>query len=584
MKKKLVSLLLTAAMVVSVCACGNKPASTTETQNKESSVIKETEASAPVEEKTYFNATGRRICDETITITMTGRQGATKDWQNVFQIQEIEKQFGIHIECQPVANDAWQTQRTLMFADDTLPDLIVNSQLSINDANKYGAEGYLLPINEYLEYMPNLSAMMEKYPDFAKAMTAPDGNIYGLPGLTNVENTAGRLNRFYINTTWLERVGKEVPETLDELYDVLVAFKEQDANGNGDPNDEIPLLYNNEMYFYAQEALLGVFGIYSKEYEFILQEDEQGKLYLANMSDAYKEYLTYMNKLYNEELIDKECFLLTSEDVESKASEDKYGVMGVAGSPSTASGHDSVYDYEWVSIAALTLNKGDAKKIADKCAVSRTVGQVISANTEYPEAICRLLDYFYTDEGTLSSTQGFEGSGISFVELPFAPGTKVANLNYNAADGKYKNSGEFRQQASVIQGAFITLTDTWAKPEGFVMGCDDATFDMLLDMEPEELSSYNIGGWLLRNAEIIRKGGLEWVDAIPPILWNEDESIEASTLLTDIQNYLMTTKAQFITGEVDVEAGWDNYIKTLKTMGVERLMELHNTAYARVYK
>ena len=39
---------------------------------------------------------------------------------------------------------------------------------------------------------------------------------------------------------WLDRLSLEVPTTWDEWVEVFKAFKEQDANGNGDPNDEIP--------------------------------------------------------------------------------------------------------------------------------------------------------------------------------------------------------------------------------------------------------------------------------------------------------------------------------------------------------
>lgn len=46
----------------------------------------------------------------------------------------------------------------------------------------------------------------------------------------------------YINTKWLENLGLEMPTTLEEPHSVLVAFKEQDANGNGDPTTKSPSL------------------------------------------------------------------------------------------------------------------------------------------------------------------------------------------------------------------------------------------------------------------------------------------------------------------------------------------------------
>lgn len=48
----------------------------------------------------------------------------------------------------------------------------------------------------------------------------------------------------YLNKTWLDNLGLTYPETVEELYTVLKAFKEQDANGNGDPNDEIPISFD----------------------------------------------------------------------------------------------------------------------------------------------------------------------------------------------------------------------------------------------------------------------------------------------------------------------------------------------------
>lgn len=66
-----------------------------------------------------------------------------------------------------------------------------------------------------------------------------DGHIYGLPRL-RVDMT-DRLTRSFVNKVWLENLGLEVPTTIDEYYEFSQHFKNQDANGNGDTNDEIPL-------------------------------------------------------------------------------------------------------------------------------------------------------------------------------------------------------------------------------------------------------------------------------------------------------------------------------------------------------
>ena len=104
-----------------------------------------------------------------------------------------------------------------------------------------GAQGYILPLNEYLDNSSvGYAAAFEKLPGLRDYITTPDGNIYSLPNVDGSLHVQYNM-KLWINTTWLENLGLEMPTTTEEFYDVLKAFKEQDANGNGDPDDEIPL-------------------------------------------------------------------------------------------------------------------------------------------------------------------------------------------------------------------------------------------------------------------------------------------------------------------------------------------------------
>ena len=68
--------------------------------------------------------------------------------------------------------------------------------------------------------------------------TFPDGKMYSFT--KNLPLRPKSCNQPIINKKWLDNLGLEEPKNLDELYNVLKAFKEQDANGNGDTDDEIP--------------------------------------------------------------------------------------------------------------------------------------------------------------------------------------------------------------------------------------------------------------------------------------------------------------------------------------------------------
>ena len=101
------------------------------------------------------------------------------------------------------------------------------------------------------------------------------------------------------------------------MYKVLKAFKEQDANGNGDKTDEIPLgAMDNWSAVYLNKQMMAMFGMYAlgrtKEgtnYNFYV--DDNGKVGMYETTENYKAYLTYMQKLYTEGLMDSEFYTMT---------------------------------------------------------------------------------------------------------------------------------------------------------------------------------------------------------------------------------------------------------------------------------
>ena len=130
-----------------------------------------------------------------------------------------------------------------------------------------------------------------------QSITAPDGNIYTLPRV-DLSDT-GRMDfKQWINKDWLDTLGLEMPTTLEELKDVLIAFRDGDPNGNGE-KDEIPMGIRQPSSIYQ---LGGAFGLqYQMRDTYNL--DENGKLHNWLCDDAFKEYLIYMNDLYTEGLI-----------------------------------------------------------------------------------------------------------------------------------------------------------------------------------------------------------------------------------------------------------------------------------------
>ena len=161
----------------------------------------------------------------------------TKPLAQMEWLKKAEDAAGVEIEWQEITAD-WGQKKGTMLASGDIPDLFIGGNV-ISDADFAQFSGLFQDMTELLPKAPNVQAMFDEKPETKVIATQPDGKIYGLPKYQRFWPASA--TRQYINQKWLDNLGLKMPTTWDELYDVLVAFKEKDANGNGDPNDEIPM-------------------------------------------------------------------------------------------------------------------------------------------------------------------------------------------------------------------------------------------------------------------------------------------------------------------------------------------------------
>lgn len=239
-----------------------------------------------------------------LTAIMT-KHALTKPLAEMEWLQKVEEKAGVDIEWQEITAD-WGQKKGTMLASGDVPDLFVGPNV-ITDADFAQFQGLFQDLSGMLDQAPNVQKMFEEKPDTKRIATQPDGKIYGLPKYQRFWPSSA--SRLYINQEWLDNLGLKVPTTWDELYDVLVAFKEKDANGNGDPNDEIPMDWPGGIGGYFNAAyLLGGTGMTltdgSPQGYFV--EDGKVKNFLTD--DRYKELVMFLNKLYKAGLINPEVF------------------------------------------------------------------------------------------------------------------------------------------------------------------------------------------------------------------------------------------------------------------------------------
>lgn len=576
MKQKFLRVLaavLAVLMIASLTACTKTPASSgADSKENPSSGV----ASG---EKLYYNKEGYPICDTPITVTMAGANNSsyTPVWNDTLEVKRIEEWFGIKLDGTMYSRDVWKNQLTIMLSGNTLPDLIVNSELSYGDANADGEKGAYLALDKYADLMPNLTALMKAEPSLKLAMTASDGHYYGLNRYVTDKLNGARFPQVYINDQWLEKVGMKVPTTADELYAVLKAFKEQDANGNGDPNDEIPFgMIDDWSARQGRMMLMAMFGMYctamgKDDGTMNFYVDKDGKVGLYELTDNYKAYLQYCRNLYKDGLLDDEIYTQTSAQFQEKRNSNKYGVASYY---ELSKNNDGTNHSQSSVLCGLTSELTDVKGVALRPG-SSNAKLLVNANTKYPEAICRLLDYFFTQENLDKFYEGIRFTWENST-VPGFENVKVRDDKPLAIKAGYEaeKSWEYVTTKVLIQNGFDSFIVTNATSL-----YKDMTHAELVELNKKLKAQETDAPTNCSVYEAATADGIQFFDAYPAMGYPSEVNEERNGLIKTMVSYINAQKSQIILGTIEVDKGWEDMKAALKTQGIDRLLEIEQQTY-----
>ncbi|MDF2611912.1 MAG: transporter substrate-binding protein, partial [Lachnospiraceae bacterium] len=418
--KRIISLVLSLVLILTFAGCSKESTDDTNTNTNKSETQTDTQTDTQAGSKdSNFNETGMPIVNEPVTLTvLTTRWGNMGDsFANNEFLKKLEEESNVKIEWQVQSLNDWNEQKGIMLSSGELPDIIIGFQ-TFNDSDIMNNLDMFLPLDNLVEnYMPNYKKALGEMPDLKKIATFPDGNMYSLS--KNLPLRPKSCNQPIINKVWLDNLGLEVPTTIDELYTVLKAFKEQDANGNGDPNDEIPISGAKGLSM----DLLNPFGITDiTGYKMMVNADNTLTYYPT--SEAYKEGLKWLNKLYQEGIIDQEAFTQDDTMLSAKRQDPNVSRVGFeyAWTPDSNFGQ---WSSEYEVIAPIKGMDGIQYTGGDSNGVSSIKRNevLITSFCDNPEVAARWIDEFYTGE---ASIQNFWG-GIGTVITKHDDGTYTLN-------------------------------------------------------------------------------------------------------------------------------------------------------------
>ncbi|MCK9251945.1 MAG: hypothetical protein M0P55_04250 [Clostridiales bacterium] len=490
----------------------------------------------------------------------------TKNWMVEFMNRSCNLNFTWTFISPTSSNE----RVSLMLNSGELPDAIQGYNFSTSDIVQYGvSEGLFRPINDLLKYCPEFSRFIEEDPSILTDITATDGNVYGLPAINNIWSYNMRM---FINGKWLERVGVSNPTTLDELYNMLIAFRDGDANGNGDATDEIPWSGAWSEGGSERHLILSAYGYITKSANNVVVDysavDSGGKekINYVGYTDQYKEYLQYMKKLWDENLLDRDMFTQAETQVQATVLE---GVVGLC-YMSAPYVYDPDNQDDYTCTTGIVDQPGDTPRIPVTGKVYNTSRFAVNADIEDEKAAALLnyADAYYSLEGWAYATFGPEaGSDLDWFEWGHFYNEETNNIDY-----------KLNPDATGAWDHRITYLTFYSLP-----GCNSTGYDPYRVKYAEVYPNSAIGkfykdGVKVRLDEKVQQENQApyYADSVPDFFMTIDDLNRINELITPLDDYMKSMEAQFIVGDISIDTEFDNFITTLKQYGVEELIEIYN--------
>lgn len=472
--------------------------------------------------------------------------GVGGDPNVIYPVEEAAREMtGIHLIDKTFGKNTKDNNEAmnLLLASGDLPD-IIGGHLIKQPVNQYGPEGAFVPLNDLVkEHAPNIQAFWDARPGLQAAISASDGNYYYIPYLPD-----GKFGRaWFIRQDWLDKLGLEQPNNVNEYYEVLKAFREQDPNGNG-VKDEVPYFARNWEEVLRLLTLWDARSSGSDTYhDFYVKGDSIVHPYAQ---DAYRDGIKNIAQWYAEGLIDPEVFTRLSTARDYLLGENLGGSTHdwfASTSGYNAALADKVEGFNFIPFLP-PESAGGVRMEEHRRIPIKPDGWAISFSNENPVETVKYFDFWFTEEGRFLSNFGVEGKTWDMVEGE--PVFKAAVLDSDKA----VNSQLYLEGAQIQRGYFQDYRYEW---------------QWTSEAAREGIALYDANDLL--------------VDQFLGVAFNEAEQKVYDKYWPSLRSYMLERQQAWILGTGDVVADWDDYVNTLNKMGYDDVIEVLNSAYARQY-
>ena len=487
--------------------------------------------------------------------------------------KRLEEKTNVHVNWKAIQADQWGDKIALEMANiKTLPEFISPAGLGDADILKYAKQGVIIPLEEYItpELMPNLCKVFEQAPEYKDMCTDENGHIWTLPWIEQlgVGKTAIQTigNMPFINTAWLDFLNLQMPTTVDEFEQVLIAFRDnadalkKEFNIDGDifniDGDIIPLACivngGNEDCRVLCNGFGEGYGDPDDWRHIVITDDKQ--VICAATTQGWRDGVEWLHKLYTEGLFDPDAFTQEWSTYVAKGKSGRYGVCfswDVANIVGLTMADIQNGTAGW---APLPMLKADTVNLTPNTGsltsgFDRGRGAVVTANAKNPALICAWLDQMYDPIQSPQNNWGTYGEDDGFDIFVMGTNDKGEPMLQHADLGDH-SPVEVRE-AEMVDGPLAVLDSYY----GVYVTCpDDAKYrlDWIKDIYTPDMHTKYV---------------------FPNVLMSSDDTKEISNLLADIDKCIETARANAIMNGFS-DADWNQLQADLKAYKVDQLLAI----------
>lgn len=482
------------------------------------------------------------------------------DYNDMLVLNNLYDSTNVDINWRNVSDASYAASKSLIMADTkNLPDAIYHAGFSEQEIILYASRKQIIALDDYLEYMPNFSKILEDRPDIYETIKSYDGKIYSLPRIEEM----GLLeypNLLFLNKDWTRQLINNgdidflsedelvdgLDLTVDQMEDILTGFKNNDMNDNGKTNDELPLSFVYQNWQGNQSDLYAAFGVPENIDHLTVINDQV--TFTATM-DRWMEATNFYHQWVENDLIDIESFSQSQDAflAKGKATDQKLGAFYWWESETVVTNPE-----DYIVLNPLIGPYGDQGiGLANNPEISKG-NFVVLSNCANPEVLLTYIDRFY--EPVTSAQINYGPIGIVYEEALDENGMLV--------------------QKEIPEGVTADELRLKNAPLGLVY-LSDYHWNNVVNMEPRAKLR-------LERLDLVAKPYVfDGVESMPVLSYNLDEINTLNRIEQNLSDYVYQKQTNWLTDGGLSASDFSNFKETLEDIGLLEALEIYQAAYER---